>query len=271
MRRLLAVLGRDVSGSLSPRLHAAAAAALGLDVAYVPVSCADPAGFGEAVRALRVLRARGANVTIPYKLDALALSTSLGAEARAIGAVNTLTFEGDEVLGDNTDGPGLARVLRGLGPAALEHVAVLGAGGSARAAVWAAREVGARRVSIVARRPEAARALADALGGAPASPAERVDASAVVSCLPVDAAGADPGAWVDLAARPSLVDLAYAGPAGVTPLVRAALARSLVALDGRALLVEQAALALARWTGADPEALRIPMRAEVGLPRDPLL
>jgi shikimate 5-dehydrogenase len=152
VRRLLAVLGRDVSRSRSPELHARAAAVLGLDVAYVPVCCADEAHFDRAVLALGTLGARGANVTIPYKARALAQATVVSARAELLGAANVLSFEPDgAVLADNTDGPALVDVLGAYDPRSLERVVVLGAGGAARAVVWALGQVGAREVVVCAR------------------------------------------------------------------------------------------------------------------------
>lgn len=261
MRRLLAVLGRDVSRSRSPELHARAASALGLDIAYVPVSCPDEAAFRRAVDALRVLGARGANVTIPYKRVALAAATTITARARAIGAANTLSFEAEgEIEADNTDAPALLEVLRAGPPERLERVMVLGAGGAARAAVWALVEAGAPAVVVCARDPSRAGALAEmaprvvsaaALGSAPAT-------TLALSTLPGDPALAA-RALEEWIRAPAVLDLAYGPPGHPSPLVAAARAHGLVAEDGLAMLIGQAALSLARWTGADAEAIRAAM------------
>lgn len=259
MRRLLAVLGRDVSGSRSPELHARAAAALGLDVAYVPVSCADAAHFDRAVLALSTLGARGANVTIPYKTRALDQATVVSPLAELLGAANVLTFEADgTVSADNTDAPALVDVLRSYAPPALERVVVLGAGGAARAAVWALGQAGAHEVVVCAREPSRAEALRGLAPRTRASGLGPVEASLVVSSLPGDAALAEAAldAWIR---APAVLDLAYGPPGRPSVLVAQARGRGLVAEDGLAMLVGQAALSLAAWTGADPQAVHAAM------------
>jgi shikimate dehydrogenase len=257
MRRLLAVLGRDVSRSLSPLLHGAAASTLGLDVAYVPVSCGDADHFRRAVDALICLGALGANVTIPYKDHARQLATELSATAAEIGAVNTLTFSTGKIAGDNTDGPGLLRTFEDMPDDRFARVQILGAGGAARAAVWAVRARGAGEIRVCARR-----------GGAGVKPLEPFQgATLVISSLPNDAAiAADVLArWIDLAARPFLYDLAYGGPGEASPLVARAREAGLSACDGQHMLLEQAALALAGWTGGEVSAIRVAMRAALAL------
>lgn len=278
MRRLAAVLGRDVSRSLSPRLHAAAAEVLGLEIAYVPVSCPDPAGFREAVRALEVLGAVGANVTVPYKRAALELAGTVSTTAREIGAVNTLTFAEGRLFGDNTDGPGLLRALERLPDRALERVQLLGAGGAARAAAWALARLGAGEVVVTARRN--ANFVAELAGGV-ARTLERVPGvTLVISSLPGDRGVARQALsdWIDTTRRPIVYDLAYGtrleaveGRADPqlepehSPLVLAAKLEGLTAADGRRLLVEQAALSLSLWTGVDLPRLRSAMGLALGL------
>src|SRR5262249_17076888 len=141
-----------------------------------------PELFDETVRALGAAGFHGANVTIPHKHAALALAGEASGAAREIGAANTLTFGADgEIAAENTDAPGFIAALGGSprGRRAL----VVGAGGSARAVVWALREEGAAEVSVWNRTPERARALADELGvRAVASPAA---ADLLVNCTSV--------------------------------------------------------------------------------------
>ena len=267
MRRLLAVIGQDVSKSLSPHIHAAAAAALDLDVAYVPISVADPPHFGGAVEALRTIGALGANVTMPYKQAALALSDTVSTTARNIGAVNTLTFAQDgRIHGDNTDGPGMLRVLEALPPGCLENVQIIGAGGAARAVAWAVREIGPDRVHVCARKD--ATALAELAGGAAQGLAPVAGVTLVISAIPGDRALAQRvlEGWVDKGRRPIVCDLAYQGLDQESPLALAARSAGLAAFDGRALLAEQGALSLSLWTGGDPVRIRAAMRDALALP-----
>ena len=157
--RVACVLGDPVEHSRSPRMHNAAAAALGLDRVYVALRVA-PADLAHAVRGLAALGFDGANVTIPHKAAAAALCDELGAEARDAGAVNTLSFTAAGGLrGDLTDGLGLPD--RGLTEVP-ERAVVVGAGGSARGRAAFLR-AGTRGITIVARRTEAADGLRDAL------------------------------------------------------------------------------------------------------------
>jgi shikimate dehydrogenase len=229
-------------------MHEAAFAELGLhDWRYqrLPV---PPELFEETARALGAAGFRGANVTIPHKEAALALADEAGEEAAAIGAANTLTFEDGRARADNTDAPGL---LAAVGSVEGQSALVLGAGGSARAAVWALRHGGARDVMVWNRTPARAEALCADLGGRVVETPEPADL--LVNCtsvgldagdqtfkeLPIDADG--------LGDYCALVDLVYADD--VTTLTRAATTRGLRTVDGLEILVRQGALALERWTG----------------------
>ena len=136
-------------------MHRAAIAALGLDGWSYQLLPVPPELFTETVRALRAAGFVGANVTVPHKPAALALADTATAAARAIGAANTLTLAPDGgIAASNTDAPGLIAAI-GLDPAGCSAV-VLGACGSARAAVWALREAGAD-VAVWSRNPDRAR------------------------------------------------------------------------------------------------------------------
>ncbi|MEQ9500847.1 MAG: shikimate dehydrogenase [Deltaproteobacteria bacterium] len=267
MRRLLAVIGRDVSQSLSPRIHRAAADALSLDVAYVPISVRDVTHFGLAVDALRCIGALGANVTIPYKAPAFALADNVSNTARQIGAVNTLTFASDgRIQGDNTDGPGLLRVLSQLPPGVFDRVQILGSGGAAKAAAWAVAQLNTGAVHVTARR--GAEAVADLAGGTahPLGPIDGV--TLVISAIPGDGDLAKRvlEAWVDDGQRPIVCDLAYGGVDRESPLALLARSAGLTAFDGRAMLAEQGALSLSLWTGGELARIREAMRASLALP-----
>ena len=223
-----------------------------------------PELFAETVAALPAAGFRGVNVTIPHKGAALALATDPTPRARAIGAANTLVFEPDgRIVADNTDAPGLIAALP-FSPAGRSAL-VLGAGGSARAAVWALLDAGAREVAVWNRTPERARALAAELGeraGATAAAVAGATAVAVAGAPDADllihctASGLDPREDAfkplpidadDLTRYECVVDLVYTETE--TSLVQAARARGVRVVDGRELLVRQGALSFERLTG----------------------
>ena len=242
----LGVLGWPVAHSRSPAMQNAALHALGLDDWHYQRLPVPPELFDETVRALPAAGFHGANVTVPHKEAALALATDATDAARAIGAANTLTFDGDAIHADNTDAPGLIAALPG--PVTGLTALVLGAGGSARAAAYALREAGAAEVRVHNRTAQRARDLADALGVAHAEAIGPADV--LVNCTTVGLHDAQ-AAPLDLHALDyaTVVDLVYRE--GGTALVRAAQAAGLETVDGLEILVQQGALSLAHWTGRE--------------------
>ena len=231
------VLGWPVAHSRSPAMHEAAYAAAGLagwHYQHLPV---PPELLAETVPALPGAGFAGANVTIPHKEAALALATDPTDAARAIGAANTLTFADGRIEADNTDAPGFLAALD-ADPAGL-RATVLGAGGSARAVVWALRGAGAD-VEVWNRTPERGERLAAELGAR--AVAEVAGGDLLVSCVP---AGGDlpPGEWA------TVVDLAYGDEE--TPLARQAWQAGARTVDGLEVLVRQGALSFERWTGVE--------------------
>ena len=211
---------------------------------------------------------RGANVTIPHKHAALALADTASHAAREIGAANTLTFSADgAIAAENTDAPGLIAAL-GQPPGGLRAL-VLGAGGSARAAVWALHQAGAAEVSIWNRTSERAETLARALG-ARAVP-RPTGADLLINCTSVGLQASDLersatedealnqlGLTFDQVGEYShVVDLVYRP--GSTQLLAAARAHGARTVDGLDVLVAQGALSLELWTGR-PAPLEV-MRA----------
>jgi shikimate dehydrogenase len=273
--RRLGVLGWPVAHSLSPAIQNAALAAVGLGDSWryqlLPV---PPEVFDETVQALPALGFRGVNVTIPHKLPALALATDASPRATAIGAANTLLFQGDgRVLADNTDAPALIEALAQridvIGCSAL----VLGAGGSARGAVWALLDAGAREVYIWNRTPERATELATAFGrhaGAVTDAGTVADADVLINCTSVGLDDADRLEALSLSAgqlrhHRVVVDFVYRS-AG-TPLIAAAESVQVPTIDGLELLVGQGAIAFELFTGV-PAPLEA-MRVAVGLSSPP--
>lgn len=246
--RRAGVLGWPVAHSRSPEMHEAAYAAAGLDGWRYQRLPVPPDLFAETTRALPGAGFAGANVTIPHKQAALALATDATPTARAIGAANTLTFGADgAVEADNTDAPGFLAALE-EDPAGT-RATVLGAGGSARAVIWALREAGAD-VEVWNRTADRATALARELGVRAVS--GDVGGDLLVSCIPAGH-GLPPGDWA------TVVDLAYGDEE--TRLVREARRAGARTVDGLEVLVRQGALSFERWTGV-PAPL-VDMRAAV--------
>jgi shikimate dehydrogenase len=265
----LAVLGQPVGHSRSPAMQTAALEALGLapDWTYEAIEV-GPDDFVELVGRLPGEDFVGVNVTVPHKLAALALAARASESAHAIGAANTLTFTDAGIEAENTDALGLVEALDE--PPRGKHALVLGAGGSARAAIWALREAGAD-VSVWNRTGDKAEDLARAFdvqlaGEAPgfdllvncttiglAQASERPPEESDLKALPVDADA--------IQRRHTVVDLVYGSHD--TALVAIARDRGARIVDGLEILVRQGAASLRIWTGLEPplEPMREAARA----------
>ena len=268
-RKRLAVLGQPIGHSRSPAMHNAALAALGLAGEWLYEAMeVGPQEFESRVRAMPEEGFVGANVTVPHKRAALDLADEASPTARAIGAANTLIFAGGRIAAENTDATGFLEALP-TGPAG-QRALVLGAGGSARAVVWALVTGGAA-VEIWNRTHGRAEVLAAELGASVAKPTRGASGDAaplplavdrfdlIVNATTVGMGGAREGASslkslpVDadsMGERHVLVDLAY-GP-DETELIRAARAAGAAVVDGPEVLVRQGAASLRIWTGENP-------------------
>jgi shikimate dehydrogenase len=257
-RRRLGVLGWPVAHSRSPAIQNAALAAAGLSGWRYQLLPVPPGLFGELVPALPGAGFAGVNVTIPHKQAALAVAAEASPRARAIGAANTLTFgPGGEIAADNTDAPALVAALPF--PIAGRTAMVLGAGGSARAVVWALLDAGAAEVRLWNRTAERARGLADELGATVAGTPGPADL--LVNCTAVGLDGSDPFdrlpiAPGDLTDYGCVVDLVYTVTG--TVLVDRAREQGVCTVDGLELLIGQGALSFEIFTGvpASLQAMR---------------
>ncbi len=255
---VVGVIGDPVAHSLSPVLHNAAFAELGLD--WVSVAFRVPAGSAaEALRGAAALGIRGLSVTMPHKDAAASLVDRCTPLAARLGAVNCVTFENRSSTGDSTDGPGLIAALRrgpGFDPSG-RRCLVVGAGGAARAVIAALADAGASDVAVVNRTPERAVAAAALAGpaGRIGEPAEASSCDLVIDATPLGMAGRETSGE-DWAVGPSLlhagqvvVDLVYDPPE--TAWLAAARAHGATVANGLGMLVHQAALQLTTWTGAE--------------------
>lgn len=276
-RLRLGLIGYPLEHSFSPRLHQAALKATGINGEY----CLYPIPPGPDRReTLKVLldslrrgELSGLNVTIPLKQEVMPYLDELSHDAQAIGAVNTIRGADGLLIGENTDAPGFCADLRRLEflrdgyPA---YAMILGAGGAARAVVYALHQAG-WQVIVAARRVEQARELVDGSHSISYTPAAIREALKAISATPsaysliVNATSLGMAPWLETSPWPEglpfpegvfVYDLVY-NPAQ-TLFIRQARRAGLHAANGAGMLVEQAALSFERWTGLD--APRVEMR-----------
>jgi shikimate dehydrogenase len=254
------LLGQPVAHSLSPALHNAAFSSLGIDAHYDAWEIA-PQALGEAVARLRDADCMGANVTAPHKQAVVAFMDEVSDEVMALGVLNTIVNQAGRLIGGNTDARGLARWMRQvhIEPAGRPAL-VLGAGGAARAAVWALADLQASSVRVLNRTVDRAQdvvlslqphlravelswgALDEAAKPAAAAPA------VVINATSLGHHGAAPEVHPSCYSPGSVaIELAYNPPeTGFMVAARQAGAR---AENGLGMLLHQAALAFERWTG----------------------
>jgi shikimate dehydrogenase len=264
----LAVLGHPVAHSRSPAMQNAALAELGLEEewSYEAIDVA-PDAFEAQVREMVAAGFAGANVTIPHKEAALRLADTASPVAHAIGAANTLSFEAGRIHADNTDAGGLIHALPGRvrGRRAL----VLGAGGAARAAIWALATENAvvDVVDVWNRTGRRAEEIALQLGGAPVETPRLSSYGLIVNATSVGLHGENPFEELQplVEGKPEsdqvVVDLVYGN--SPTQLIEAANAVGAHTVDGIEILVQQGALSLEIWTQrpAPLDAMRTAARA----------
>ncbi|MBN9426373.1 MAG: shikimate dehydrogenase [Burkholderiales bacterium] len=287
-----AVVGNPVAHSRSPAIHARFARQTGQDIEYGRL-LAPLDGFGDTVATFRRDGGCGLNVTLPFKLEAWTLATSRTPRAEAAGAVNTLRFDGDAIVGDNTDGAGLVRDIEQRLRVTLagRSVLMLGAGGAARGALLPLLQAGVARLAIANRSADKARALVadmrSVVGGERGSgegrPIDGIRPIEPGRLSAVDFADLAPGYDVIInATSTGLQSTELPVPAGV--LARALLAYDMFyaaaptafmrqaeragcarAADGLGMLIEQAAESFLLWRGVRPDTAEVyaALRAEL--------
>ncbi len=253
------VMGWPVSHSLSPAIHGYWLKKYGIDGEYVKAAV-EPKGFESFLKSLAARGFCGGNVTVPHKIEAYRLCERRDASAEAIGAVNTVWLDGGRLAGSNTDAFGFLANLDSEAPGwdRAGPAAVIGAGGAARAIVWALLQRGFRDIRIVNRTKPRAEELAAAFP--PASP---FDLEALGSAL----AGAHlvvNASTLGMKGAPPLdIDLSKAAPDATvcdivyspleTRLLKQARDRGMKAVDGLGMLLHQAVPGFEIWFGARPE------------------
>jgi shikimate dehydrogenase len=279
--RFTAVFGDPVEHSLSPAMHNAAYAALGLERAYLAFRVA-PERLHDAIRAVLALQIAGVNLTVPHKESAVSMMTHLTEEALTLGAINCVINRDGELHGDNTDARGLERDLRESGIAlAGRTVIVVGAGGAAAAAVLACSRVGAKKILLCNRTVERAHKLAEHFAHLGHPNGSSIDSAAldelsdartldgvalVINATPM---GLKTSRFAPLAydAAPTdcvFYDMIYAPHA--TPFLAPAVASRRRALDGAGMLLYQGALAFELFNNlaAPINAMRAALMSALG-------
>ena len=258
-----AVFGNPIAHSKSPRIHALFAAETGQDLSYEAILAPKDA-FPDSIERFILRGGKGANVTVPFKEEAFQLASHLTPRAQAAGAVNTLSFGEEGILGDNTDGAGLVRDLKanqGCDPSG-RRILLLGAGGAARGVILPLLLENPAELLIANRTEEKAARLALEFARLP---------GCAVAIKP-DSIGFDAlaGRQFDLvinATSAGLDDATLPIPGGVfaprcvayemlygreTPFMRQAHAEGARVVDGLGMLIEQAAEAFLVWRGIRP-------------------
>jgi shikimate dehydrogenase len=292
-RLRFSLLGHPVRHSVSPAMCTAAFLSLNLPHIYTAIDVPSAAGLGRIVDDLRHGVLSGCNVTVPYKKAVLDHADVRSESATEVGAANVLAVDASgKIIAHNTDAEALARDFDALGKSRpRSRAAIIGSGGAALAALCACRQLGFKLVCMTSRSwtntetmfdapsAQAARAL-----GALTAPWPRAEetaptgklsqalrlqwgelvaqSDAIIQATSAGMTGADPGEdvasvvpWPSLPAHAVAYDVVY-NPR-VTPFIEAAQARGLVASDGLGMLVRQAALSIAIWTGESPSLDRM--------------
>lgn len=260
------VIGNPIAHSKSPQIHAMFAAQTAQAISYQQ-QLAGLDGFADCVRELIEAGYAGANVTVPFKLEAFALAQHLSPRAQAAAAVNTLKFIGGEIHADNTDGLGLVNDIQNHAGLALagKRILLIGAGGAARGAILPLLEQAPASLCIVNRTADKAQALVQEFA------MQRQFAELNTGCLQalsyahlqpefdliINASSASlhgdlPPVPEAVLARASLVyDMMYG--AELTPFLQQAQRLGAPVRDGLGMLVEQAAAAFSWWRGVSPQ------------------
>lgn len=270
--RVFGIFGNPVDHSLSPVLHNAVFKKLGMDCTYLAFKI-EPDSLGLAFEGMRSLGFGGVNVTIPFKEDALNFVDEIPEDLdRLIGAVNTVVPKDGDLLGYNTDGPGFLSALSqelSFKPSG-KDILVLGAGGAARAVLFALARAGADRIFIHNRTHERANGLAEyaaqyfpeteieALSSFDDLSAKRLDLVVNTTPCGMKTNTELPLDWGLLEKEPAAAyDLVYAPKE--TPWLKSAKKLGIPCANGLGMLVEQAALSFELWTGKK-EGVREAMR-----------
>lgn len=253
------VIGNPIAHSKSPAIHPVFAAQTGQDIRYG--RCLAPKdGFAQTVRDLVARGYKGANVTVPFKIEAVTVATRLTARAHAAGAVNTLSFRDGDIIGDNTDGPGLvADIVRNAGVTlAGKRILLLGAGGAARGIMLPFIEQKPQSILVANRTHATADSLVANFAGHDVELAacgfDGIEGpfDIVINATSASLAAAMPPVPASAFAKGTLaLDIMYGS--APSPFMLFAAGQGAATRDGLGMLVEQAAEAFLVWRGVRPD------------------
>lgn len=268
LQEICALLGQAVAGNPTQYMIEKSFVHHGLDWRYLTLEV-TPENLGDAIRGIRALGFRGANITKPHKVPVLQYLDRLTDAAALIGAVNCIMRDGNKLVGENTDGKGFLQSLRGVVDPQGKHVVLLGAGGAARAIAVELALAGAAAITVVNRSAERGQSLVDRLNEKTSTPATlqawegdyRLPADTDVLVNATSIGLNDESARVpvnlDDAQRTLVVADVIASPP-LTRLVRKCQQKGFKTLDGVGMIVNQGAIGFKLWTGidADVEVMR---------------
>lgn len=266
MMKKFVVIGHPINHSKSPQIHQAFAKQAGISLSYERL-LAPIAHFSAVAKDFFAHGGSGANVTVPFKGEALNFADQLSADAKIAGAVNTLWVNDGKIIGDNTDGIGLVTDIRENHQRGLGHqkVLIIGAGGAARGVILPIAREHPYGITISNRTPSKAQTMVDTF-----SPI--VDKTTLLNALPLDEL-AQPYDVVINATSTSLTgqalplnpqvfnqqtlayDMMYSDQP--TAFMQLAMAQGATAVDGLGMLVEQAAASFAIWHGIKPQTIPV--------------
>ena len=258
------VIGNPIAHSKSPLIHARFAEQTAQVIHYERLLAPIDA-FDQTLKSFIVSGGRGANVTVPFKLDAFRAATQLSSRARAAGAVNTLRFDSGEIVGDNTDGVGLVRDIVINADKAIrgQRLLLLGAGGAARGVIQALMAERPSQFVIANRTPERAQELVQQFSGDSSASLEashfldldtRFDI--VINATSASLASELPAVPPSVFGQQTFVyDMMYS--ASPTLFMQLATSHGASTRDGLGMLVEQAAESFFVWRGVRPETASV--------------
>ena len=258
------VIGNPIAHSKSPQIHAHFAQQTGLSIQYERL-LAPLDGFDQTLKLFIASGGRGANVTVPFKLEAFRAATELSSRARAAGAVNTLRFQDGVIFGDNTDGVGLARDIVHNAKKEIQgqRLLLLGAGGAARGVIESLMSESPSQLVIANRTPERAHELVQQFSSNNSRVLQASSFSDVEGSFDIVINATSASLSSELPAIPSSVfkpqtfayDMMYS--ANPTLFMQLATRHGAITRDGLGMLVEQAAESFFVWRGVRPETASV--------------